>query len=66
MVDGQTSTPGSVVRVPLGRGRMAGNVCFGSLADIVVGRHHVRFTPKSGHRSARWRRLLCARSGHSV
>jgi hypothetical protein len=26
---------------------------------------HVRFTPKSGHRSARWQCPLCANSGHS-
>src|SRR5262249_17555999 len=25
------------------------DVCFGSLADIALGRRHVRFTPKSGH-----------------
>jgi hypothetical protein len=41
----------------------AANVRFGSKADIALGSGHVRFTPKSGHRSARRQCPLCAKSG---
>jgi hypothetical protein len=41
------------------------NVRFGSKADIALGPCHVRFSPESGHHSARWRCLLCATFGHT-
>jgi hypothetical protein len=37
---------------------------LGSLADIASLPRHVRFTPNSGHSSARVARPLCANSGH--
>ena len=40
------------------------NVRFGSLADITARSRHVRFTPNSGHLSARAGCPLCAISGH--
>jgi hypothetical protein len=39
---------------------------FGSSADIEVRAADVRFTPKSGHRSARWQCPLCANSRHAT
>jgi hypothetical protein len=39
------------------------NVRFGSKADISVVVIDVRFTPESGHRSARRQCPLCAKSG---
>src|SRR6516165_5780203 len=41
------------------RGRSATHVRFGSKADIGLPPAHVRFTPKSGHRSARWQCPIC-------
>src|SRR5215831_9618228 len=41
----------------------AGHVRFGSKADIEAPSPDVRFTPKSGHRSARRQCPLCAISG---
>ena len=40
------------------------NVRFGSKADIGEGATDVRFTPESGHPSARRQCPLCAKSGH--
>ena len=39
------------------------NVRFGSKADIGLAAADVRFTPKSGHRPARWQCPLWAKSG---
>jgi hypothetical protein len=39
------------------------NVRFGSKADIGLPAIDVRFTPNSGHRSARWHYQLCAKGG---
>jgi hypothetical protein len=39
------------------------DVRFGSKADMGLSLIDVRFTPKSGHRSARWQCPLCANSG---
>src|SRR6516162_3320793 len=47
---------------PLSRGA---HVRFGSEADIETPLANVRFTPESGHRSARSRCLLCAKSRHT-
>jgi len=44
----------------------AGDVCFGSKADIEAHSCDVRFTPKSGHCGARLACPLCAKSGHSA
>ena len=41
-------------------------VCYGSAAEIPKASSEVRFTPKSGHGSARSWFLLCARSKHSA
>ena len=40
------------------------DVRFGSKADIEGRQSDVRFTPESGHGSARSRCPLCAKSGH--
>jgi hypothetical protein len=42
------------------------HVRFGSKADIGLGWRHVRFTPKSRHRSRRQQCPLCAKSGHAT
>jgi hypothetical protein len=42
----------------------AGDVRFGSKADICTAIGHVRFTPESGHCQATVGCLLCAKSGH--
>jgi hypothetical protein len=39
------------------------DVRFGAKADMTGRICNVRFTPKSGHRSARWQCPLCANSG---
>jgi hypothetical protein len=39
------------------------NVRFGSKADMNLRNGDVRFTPKSGHRSAPWQCPLCANNG---
>jgi hypothetical protein len=45
--------------------QVAFDVRFGSLADIAISPTHVRFTPKSRHRSARCQCPFCAISGFS-
>jgi hypothetical protein len=40
------------------------DVRFGSVADIASRTRHVRYSHQSGHSSARFARLLCAKSGH--
>jgi hypothetical protein len=40
------------------------NVRFGSKADMASRPHHVRYSPQSGHSSARVARPLCAMSRH--
>jgi hypothetical protein len=53
----------------MNRGAVAGvaaDVRSGSKADISLSPTDVRFTPESGHGSARSRCPLCAKSGHSA
>jgi hypothetical protein len=40
------------------------DVGYGSLADLLTSPRHVRFTPDSGHSSARFALPLSALSGH--
>ena len=49
-------------RFPLRPG--AGDVRFGSKADMCSAKRHARFTPNSGHGQCTRRCPLCAKSGH--